>query len=48
LKNIPDIFVHKQTLVNASRFITPELKKFEMQILDADQKKSEREYEVFL
>lgn len=48
IKNIPDIFVHKQTLVNASRFITPELKEFELQILDADGKKAEREYEVFL
>jgi DNA mismatch repair protein MutS len=26
---VPDIFVHKQTLVNASRFITQELKEFE-------------------
>ncbi|MFK7780442.1 MAG: DNA mismatch repair protein MutS [Candidatus Gracilibacteria bacterium] len=45
---IPDIFVHKQTLVNASRFITPELKEFELEILDAEGKKAEREYEIFL
>jgi DNA mismatch repair protein MutS len=45
---VPDIFVHKQTLVNASRFITQELKEFEWEILDAEWKKSEREYELFL
>lgn len=45
---VPDLFVHKQTLVNASRFITQELKEFESEILDAEWKKAEREYELFL
>lgn len=48
IKNIPDIFIHKQTLVNACRYITPELKKFEEEILEAEWKKAEREYELFL
>lgn len=48
ISKIPDFFVHKQTLVNASRFITPELKEFEQDILSAEWKKAEREYEIFL
>jgi DNA mismatch repair ATPase MutS len=32
---VPDEFVHKQTLVNASRFVTPELKEFENGLLEA-------------
>lgn len=45
---IPDIFIHKQTLVNASRYITLELKEFEEQILWAEWKKAEKEYNIFL
>lgn len=45
---VPDIFIHKQTLVNASRYITQELKEYESEILDAEWKKAEREYELFL
>lgn len=45
---VPDTFIHKQTLVNASRFITSELKKFEEEVLEAEWKKAEREYELFL
>lgn len=48
ISKIPDIFIHKQTLVNASRYITIELKKFEEDILWAEWKKAEREYELFL
>ncbi len=44
----PDIFIHKQTLVNASRYITIELKNFEQDILEAEWNKSSREYEIFL
>lgn len=47
-KNVPDIFIHKQTLVNASRYITVELKQFEEEILEAEWNKSAREYEIFL
>jgi len=48
LKNIPDYFIHKQTLVNAWRFITPELKEFEQKLLNAEGLLNEREYEIFL
>lgn len=48
VKNIPDSFVHKQTLVNASRFITPELKEFESKLLNAEWILAEREYELYL
>jgi len=47
-KNVPEIFIHKQTLVNASRYITIELKKFEQEILEAEWNKAQREYEIFL
>ncbi|MDP2090628.1 MAG: DNA mismatch repair protein MutS [Candidatus Gracilibacteria bacterium] len=47
-KNVPDIFIHKQTLVNASRYITVELKQYEEEVLEAEGNKSAREYEIFL
>lgn len=48
INKIPEIFIHKQTLVNASRYVTIELKEFEQEILEAEWKKAEREYELFL
>ncbi len=45
---IPDSFIHKQTLVNSSRYITLELKEFEQKFLEAEEKKANREYELFL
>lgn len=36
--NVPDYFVRKQTLVNAERYIVPELKDFENKILSAKEK----------
>lgn len=45
---IPDSFIHKQTLVNASRYITIELKEFEQKFLEAQNEKGAREYEIFL
>ncbi|MCM8822980.1 MAG: DNA mismatch repair protein MutS [Candidatus Omnitrophica bacterium] len=35
---VPDRYIRKQTLVNAERFITPELKDFEEKMLSAQQK----------
>ena len=32
---VPDYFIRKQTLANAERYITPELKEFEIKILNA-------------
>ncbi len=41
-------YERKQTLTNAERFITPELKEKEQLILDAEDKSIELEYELFL
>lgn len=43
-----DSFIHKQTLVNASRYITHELKEFEHKLIEAERVLAEKEYEVFL
>jgi len=45
--NIPDYFVHKQTLVSAIRFITPELKDFEQKLIEWEGKLAGREYEIY-
>ena len=41
LTNVPDYFIRKQTLVNAERFITPELKEFESKVMGAEEKRLE-------
>ncbi|UOQ42982.1 DNA mismatch repair protein MutS [Halobacillus salinarum] len=49
LKHLPeDRYERKQTLTNAERFITPELKEKEALILEASEKGVELEYELFL
>ena len=45
---MPDNFIHKQTLINSSRFVSDELKKFENDILEAEELKNKIEYEIFL
>ena len=45
---VPDYYIRKQTLVNAERFITPELKEFENRVLGAEDRRVELEYELFL
>ena len=45
---VPDNYIRKQTLVNAERFITPELKEFENRVLGAEDRRIELEYELFL
>jgi DNA mismatch repair protein MutS len=44
---IPDHFQRRQTLVNAERFITPELKEYEYQILHAEERLLSLETELF-
>jgi DNA mismatch repair protein MutS len=44
---IPDNYIRKQTLVNAERFITPELKEMEGLVLHAEAKINQMEYEIF-
>ena len=48
ISNVPDNFVHKQTLVNAGRFITKELLEFQWKLFEAESFLAEREYEIFL
>ena len=48
LANVPDHYTRKQTLVNAERFITPELKEYETKILGAHGRAVDLEYELFL
>lgn len=45
---IPPDYIRKQTLKNAERFITPELKEYEDKVLTADEKAKALEYELFL
>lgn len=47
LAAVPQNYVRKQTLVNAERFITEELKDFETQVLEADEKRLDLEQQLF-
>ncbi len=47
LNMIPQEYIRKQTLVNAERFITEELKKHEDDVLSAKFKSTELEYKLF-
>ncbi len=44
---VPAHYVRKQTLVNAERYITDELKTFEMRVLGADEERSALEQRLF-
>src|SRR5436190_1827968 len=46
-EKIPAGYVRKQTLKNAERYITPELKDYESLVLNAEDKLKDLEYEVF-
>ncbi|HMP74327.1 MAG TPA: DNA mismatch repair protein MutS, partial [Kiritimatiellia bacterium] len=48
LDHVPDTYIRKQTLVNAERFITPELKDYENKIFGAQERSVDLEYELFL
>ena len=48
LDRVPEDYIRKQTLVNAERFITPELKEYEAKVLGADERIGELEYELFV
>lgn len=45
--SVPERYIRKQTLTNAERYITPELKEIEETILGADERVVELEYELF-
>ena len=44
---VPDYFIRKQTLTNAERYITPELKELEDTILGSEDRLTSLEYELF-
>lgn len=45
---IPSHYIRKQTVKNAERYITPELKEYEEKVLSADEKSQELEHELFV
>ncbi len=47
LSQVPDNYTRKQTLVNAERFVTPELKEYEQKVLGAEEKIIELEQKIF-
>ncbi len=44
---VPEYFIQRQSLVNASRFVTPELKEFEIGLLEAQWNLASLEYDLF-
>ncbi len=48
LDQVPERFIRKQTLTNAERYITEELKNLENQILGAEEKVVNLEYDAFI
>ena len=47
LPQVPDCYIRKQTLVNAERFIIPELKEYEEKILGAEDRGRDLEVQLF-
>ncbi|MEW6614176.1 MAG: DNA mismatch repair protein MutS [Thermodesulfobacteriota bacterium] len=47
LELVPKDYIRKQTLVNAERYITQELKEYESTVLEAEQKQVELELQLF-
>ncbi len=47
-ESVPDDYIRKQTLTNAERYITPELKEYEARILNAEKNQSDLEYKMFI
>src|SRR5207248_169536 len=45
---LPDNYIRKQTLKNAERYITPELKEYEEKVLGAEEKIRALEYDLFV
>ena len=48
LDSVPEYYIRKQTLVNAERFITPELKEYEDKVLGAEEQIIEIEKNLFI
>ncbi|MEM5947780.1 DNA mismatch repair protein MutS [Spirochaetia bacterium 38H-sp] len=48
IKNVPDYFIPRQTLVQSARYTTDKLMELETQISEAEEKLIELEYEIFV
>lgn len=48
ISQVPADYIRKQTLVNGERYITPELKEYEANVLGAEEKLKNLEYKVFI
>ncbi len=48
LRHVPQSYIRKQTLANAERFYTPELKQFEQKIIGAEEKMKLLERELYI
>jgi DNA mismatch repair protein MutS len=46
-RHVPDHYIRKQTLVNAERYITDELKQYETKVLGAEDRRCTLELEIF-
>ena len=44
---VPENYIRKQTLANAERFITPELKEHESKVLNAEKNQNDLEYKMY-
>lgn len=45
---VPSDYIRKQTLTNAERYITPDLKEYEAKVLNAEKNQSDVEYRLFV
>ncbi len=48
IDRVPEAYIRKQTLKNAERYITPELKEFEEKVLQAEERSKDMECDMFL
>ncbi|MBN1948785.1 MAG: DNA mismatch repair protein MutS, partial [Candidatus Cloacimonetes bacterium] len=46
-EKVPEYYIKKQTLVNADRYISPQLKEYESKVLGAEERIKNLEYEIF-
>ncbi len=44
---VPDAYIRRQTVKNAERYVTPELKEFESKVLGAEERSRALEYRIF-
>ncbi|MEO0073300.1 MAG: DNA mismatch repair protein MutS, partial [candidate division WOR-3 bacterium] len=48
LHRVPETYVRRQTVLNAERFVTPELKEYEARVLNSEERITALEQEIFL